>query len=173
MFKSIKHRYYCTDKKGQVVFRGELEDLPSTYIKDDDTRVQNFFEPTPDGYRKVYTAEGIPSNEEIPPLNEDGTVNLKGNRLEELAKDEGDEYFEYYNLTPDGEGIYQADTAKSSQDVKDKRVIEIDVLLDAVDLKKIRPLSALKVATNQEDMDYLKGLESQSDALREERENLI
>lgn len=54
-------RYYCTDKRGQVTVES------ATTIIDTDERVANFFEPTPDGYRKAYDANGLPSNELIPP----------------------------------------------------------------------------------------------------------
>lgn len=55
-------RYYCTVKKGQVTVESE------TTIIDTDERVANFFEPTPESYRKAYTPDGLPFNELIPLL---------------------------------------------------------------------------------------------------------
>lgn len=53
-------RFYCTEKKGQVTVES------NTTIIDTDDRVKNFFEPTPDGYRKAYDVDGLPFNELIP-----------------------------------------------------------------------------------------------------------
>jgi hypothetical protein len=53
-------RYYCTIKRGQVTTPSD------TTIVWDDERVKNFFEPTPDGYIKAYTIDGLPFNELIP-----------------------------------------------------------------------------------------------------------
>jgi hypothetical protein len=61
----MKNRYYDINKKGQAVYEGS--NPPSHLIKDDDERVKNFFEPTPEGHRKTYTVEGLPFNELIPP----------------------------------------------------------------------------------------------------------
>jgi len=142
-----------------------------TTIPVDDERVAKYFQTPPKGFKTVLNVDTY-IFEEIPPLNEDGTVNFKGNRLEELAKDEGDEYFKYYNLTPDGEGIYQEDTAKSSQDVKDKRIVEIDVLLAGIDMKKVRPLSELIVESTPETAAILNGLNAEAKDLRDERKLL-
>ncbi len=53
-------RYYDTAKRGQAITPSE------TTIIDSDERVANFFQPTPDGYRKAYTSHGLPFNELIP-----------------------------------------------------------------------------------------------------------
>jgi len=53
-------RYYSTKKRGQVIVEDEFT------IVDTDPRVKNFFEPTPEGYAKAYTDEGLPFNELIP-----------------------------------------------------------------------------------------------------------
>lgn len=53
-------RFYCTVKRGQVVVES------GTTIIDTDDRVKNFFEPTPDGYRKAYNVDGLSFNELIP-----------------------------------------------------------------------------------------------------------
>ena len=67
-------RFYCTIKKGQVIVKS------NTTIIDTDERVKNFFEPTPDGHRKVYDADGLPSNELIPVPTD--------NDIFQIAKDE-------------------------------------------------------------------------------------
>lgn len=53
-------RYYSTQKRGQVTIEDEFT------IADTDPRVKNFFEPTPGGYVKAYTDDGLPFNELIP-----------------------------------------------------------------------------------------------------------
>lgn len=61
----MENRYYDTQKRCQAVYVGD--NPPSHLIKDDDERVKNFFEPTPEGYRKAYDGNGLPFNELIPP----------------------------------------------------------------------------------------------------------
>ena len=59
----MQNRYYDTEKKRQVSFRGN--NPPQNLIKDDDKRVVNFFEPTPYGYYKEYTEDGLPFNKQV------------------------------------------------------------------------------------------------------------
>ncbi|MBL4795943.1 MAG: hypothetical protein JKY50_00865 [Oleispira sp.] len=52
-------RYYSTQKRGQTTVADKFT------IIDTDPSVKNFFEPTPEGYVKAYTDEGLPYNELI------------------------------------------------------------------------------------------------------------
>lgn len=60
-------RYYSTKKRGQVINKDEFS------IIDTDDRVKNFFEPTPSGYIKAYTVDGLPFNEIIPTVESKST----------------------------------------------------------------------------------------------------